>query len=95
MRGVLAVYTVLSLNAIKQGEDIASIDLERCLECGVCLRSGACRVDAIYMQELSWPRVIRAAFSGGSIGLLGTFGSAAVRAGVSETPKGQSNASVD
>ena len=79
--------------AIKQGDDVVSVDLEDCLECGVCLRSGVCRVDAFYMQELSWPRVIRAAFSGGSIGLLGTFGSAA-RASVSGTLKEQPNTSI-
>ena len=66
--------------AIKQGDDVASVDLESCLECGVCLRSGVCRVDALYMQELSWPRTIRAAFSGGSLG--------------SGTLRGQSNASM-
>ena len=54
--------------AIHQGDDVASVDLEGCVECGVCLRSGACRVDALYMQEMSWPRAIRATFSGGGFG---------------------------
>jgi Pyruvate/2-oxoacid:ferredoxin oxidoreductase delta subunit len=54
--------------AIHQGDDVASIDLDGCVECGVCLRSGACRVDALYMQEMSWPRAIRATFSGGGFG---------------------------
>jgi NAD-dependent dihydropyrimidine dehydrogenase PreA subunit len=35
------------------------IDLEECVECGNCRRSGSCPKDAIYLQELKWPRTIR------------------------------------
>lgn len=46
----------------KEGKKCA-IDWARCAECGVCLRSGACRFDALVQNELVWPRVIRAQFS--------------------------------
>jgi NAD-dependent dihydropyrimidine dehydrogenase PreA subunit len=42
---------------------ISEINQEDCVECSVCLRSGVCPVDAIYMPELEWPRCIRAEFS--------------------------------
>jgi len=34
-----------------------------CVECGACLRSGVCPVDAVLMAELEWPRSIRPRFS--------------------------------
>ncbi len=37
----------------------ARVDLDECVECGACLRSKACPVDALYEQELSWPRTVR------------------------------------
>jgi NAD-dependent dihydropyrimidine dehydrogenase PreA subunit len=43
----------------------AIIDQEECVECGVCIRSGVCKSEAIYLPETPWPRSIRAAFSGG------------------------------
>ncbi len=46
-----------------EGESVSHIVQEDCLECGICLRSGVCPTDAIYMPELEWPRSIRAAFS--------------------------------
>ncbi len=39
------------------------IDLGQCVECGACLRSRVCPVDAIAQQPLEWPRTLRAAFS--------------------------------
>lgn len=41
----------------------STIDQDECVECGVCLRSGVCPVDAIFWPELGWPRGIRRAFS--------------------------------
>jgi NAD-dependent dihydropyrimidine dehydrogenase PreA subunit len=41
------------------------IDQEGCVDCGVCIRSGVCKSEAIYLPETPWPRSIRAAFSGG------------------------------
>lgn len=39
------------------------IDADECMECGVCLRSGVCRVEAIYMPPIDWPRTVRQVFS--------------------------------
>jgi len=41
----------------------AKIDEDECVECGVCLRAKVCEPQAIYLPELSWPRVVRRAFS--------------------------------
>ncbi len=43
--------------------DVAVIDFDRCVECGVCLRMKVCPQGAIYQQELAWPRVIRSHYS--------------------------------
>lgn len=45
------------------GQAVSYIDQDRCVECGVCLRSGVCPTEAIYQPELEWPRQVRAAFS--------------------------------
>jgi NAD-dependent dihydropyrimidine dehydrogenase PreA subunit len=39
------------------------INEDECVECGVCLRAQVCKPQAIYLQELQWPRVIRKSFS--------------------------------
>ena len=44
------------------------IDQDDCVECGVCLRAGVCPTDAIFWQELTWPRAIRQAFSAVLVG---------------------------
>ena len=41
----------------------AEIDHEQCVECGVCYRVKVCPADAIREEALSWPRVLRKAFS--------------------------------
>jgi Pyruvate/2-oxoacid:ferredoxin oxidoreductase delta subunit len=41
----------------------ARIDEEECVECGVCFRAEVCKPQAIYLPELTWPRVVRQAFS--------------------------------
>ena len=47
-----------------EGGMISAIDQEACVECGTCNeRSRICPVEAIYMPELKWPRVIREYFS--------------------------------
>ena len=46
----------------------AFIDQDECVECGVCLRSNVCRQNAIYWQDLEWPRSIRQAFSAVLVG---------------------------
>jgi hypothetical protein len=51
------------VGAIKPNDEIVFISQDECVECGVCLRSGVCKVDAIYQPNLSWPRILRAQFS--------------------------------
>lgn len=51
------------VNAIILEEDVSEIDLDECAECGNCLRSADCPVDAIYQQELVWPRTVRSIMS--------------------------------
>jgi hypothetical protein len=46
----------------------ATINQDECVECGVCLRSGVCNVEAIYWPDLEWPRAVRQAFSAVLIG---------------------------
>jgi hypothetical protein len=42
---------------------VAGITQDECVECGVCLRSGICPVDAFIEEVHPWPRSVRAAFS--------------------------------
>lgn len=48
--------------------DVAVIDQDECVDCGVCLRSGVCPVDCIIYEPAPWPRALRAAFSNPSHG---------------------------
>jgi len=41
----------------------ARIDEDECVECGVCFRAEVCQPQAIYRQEIQWPRSVRLAFS--------------------------------
>lgn len=41
----------------------AEIDRDECVECYVCFRADVCPKKAIEPEELTWPRVIRRAFS--------------------------------
>lgn len=41
----------------------AVIDQDECVDCGVCFRSGSCPVGALVIDEASWPRSVRGAFS--------------------------------
>lgn len=47
----------------KKLKPYAEVDLDECVECSVCLRAGVCSTDAIYEEELKWPRILRKAFS--------------------------------
>jgi len=44
-------------------EDVAVIDQDECVDCGVCLRADICPVDCIVFEEAPWPRSLRVAFS--------------------------------
>lgn len=50
-------------NAIQFEDKKASIDLDECVECNVCLRVAVCPEDAIFQQPLEWPRSVRAVYS--------------------------------
>ncbi len=50
------------MGAIVMG-DIAAIDQDECVDCGVCFRSGVCPVDAFVYEPAPWPRSLRATFS--------------------------------
>jgi hypothetical protein len=41
----------------------AEVDEDECVECGVCFRAEVCKPQAIYRQEILWPRSVRMAFS--------------------------------
>ncbi len=41
----------------------AAVDRDECVECGVCFRAGVCPEEAIREETLSWPRILRKAFS--------------------------------
>jgi hypothetical protein len=41
----------------------ATIVEDECVECGVCYRARVCGPDAVYPQDLEWPRTLRMEFS--------------------------------
>lgn len=53
------------MGAISPHDGMVAIDQEMCVECGVCLRSSHCPVDALYWppEVEEWPRSVRKAFS--------------------------------
>lgn len=62
--GCESCVPVCTVGAIHMGEDgKAHVDLDACVECGVCVRSEVCPVNAIYMPRLEYPRILRNYFS--------------------------------
>ena len=51
------------VKVIAVSAETAEIDFDECVECGNCLRMADCPVDAIYQQELVWPRSVRSILS--------------------------------
>lgn len=51
------------VKAIALIEERAEIDFDECAECNNYLRMADCPVDAIYQQELVWPRSVRSFLS--------------------------------
>lgn len=51
------------VGAIAMDDAVSSVDLDACVECGNCLRSAHCPTDAIYQQELTYPRTVRSLMS--------------------------------
>jgi len=51
------------VEAIKKIDKTVVMNFDECVECGVCKRSQVCPTDAIYQQELVYPRTIRSIMS--------------------------------
>ncbi len=53
------------VNAILGGEKTYRIDEDQCVECGVCMHSAHCPVDAFFMppESTQWPRSLRKEYS--------------------------------
>ncbi len=51
------------MGAIVERNDQIVIDDDECVECEICQRAGVCATDALFMEELAWPRVLRSQFS--------------------------------
>jgi NAD-dependent dihydropyrimidine dehydrogenase PreA subunit len=58
-------FDLCPMQCIDEGEKYAYIDEDECVECGVCIKSAVCPVDALFIPEESkaYPRFIRAEFS--------------------------------
>ncbi|KUO58354.1 MAG: hypothetical protein APF84_15350 [Gracilibacter sp. BRH_c7a] len=54
-------YCTMGVISIQDG--LAHIDHDECVECGVCLKLKVCPLEAIYQDELRFPRIIRSSFS--------------------------------
>ena len=50
-------------NAILEKDGVMTIDMDLCVECGVCKNWAKCPRDAIYNVHLEAPRAYRKAFS--------------------------------
>jgi hypothetical protein len=61
--GECVPYCVVGAISLDDGDGIARVDLDGCVECSACVRAGVCATDSFYQQELEWPRVLRAQFS--------------------------------
>jgi len=61
--GCEACIPYCPVNAIEMEDGTASVDLDECVECSNCLRAKVCPVDAIFQQELAWPRTVRSILS--------------------------------
>lgn len=52
------------VNAIYTSDNgYGAIDMDECVECGVCFRNADCPSDSFIEEEYSWPRSVRAFFS--------------------------------
>mgnify|MGYP002378503846 CR=1 FL=1 len=55
--------SVCPVDAIRLQAGVISVDQARCVECGVCWRTGICPTSVFEPEELPWPRLVRALFS--------------------------------
>ncbi len=52
-----------TVSAIRLKKKKGEIDQDKCAECGNCLRVKVCPSDAIFQNQIKWPRTIRNIFS--------------------------------
>lgn len=52
-----------AVGAIGMSGDVATIDRDACVECGVCKRVERCPTEAFVKDDLEWPRTVRQVFS--------------------------------
>ncbi len=51
------------VGAINSEDEVSQIDFDECVECGSCMRCAECPTDAIYQQEMKYPRTVRSLMS--------------------------------
>jgi NAD-dependent dihydropyrimidine dehydrogenase PreA subunit len=56
-------YCPMGCIAMDKETDVATINENECVECGVCFRSKVCPFNAFIEEVHPWPRSVRAAFS--------------------------------
>jgi NAD-dependent dihydropyrimidine dehydrogenase PreA subunit len=61
--GECVPYCVVGAISLDEEAGISRVDLDECVECSACVRAAVCPTDSFYMQEMEWPRVLRAQFS--------------------------------
>ncbi len=63
--GCLECLPYCPMEAIVEEADKGQVTIveDECVECGVCYRAQVCGPDAIYPQDLKWPRTLRMEFS--------------------------------
>lgn len=62
--GICISYCTMGAISLQRGKMITAwIDEEKCVECGTCYRSAVCTQEAIFQDELVWPRKLRRQFS--------------------------------
>ncbi|MDI6755030.1 MAG: 4Fe-4S binding protein [Thermodesulfobacteriota bacterium] len=61
--GICQPYCTVGAIQERKEDETRRVVEDECVECGVCLRADVCPTDAIYQQELTWPRIVRQEFS--------------------------------
>jgi NAD-dependent dihydropyrimidine dehydrogenase PreA subunit len=56
-------YCPVGAITLNENDQVSDIDFDECVECSNCLRCAGCPTDAIYQQELEYPRTIRSLMS--------------------------------
>lgn len=61
--GQCVPYCPVGAIALSENDQVSEIDFDECVECSNCLRCAECPTDAIYQQELKYPRTVRSLMS--------------------------------